>query len=369
MRAVGIILAGGRKTSMEALTNHRNNVAIPIGGAYRAIDFALTDFSLSGIKKVAVISQHNIRSLSDHISSSKWWDLGRKKSGLYLFTPDMLNADTLSFKGTADAIYQNIEFLKKSHEDYVVICSGEQIARMNFNKIIDYHEQKGSDLTIVCKKLEDQPVNDYGVMTLDADNRMIDFEEKPLQPESDIISLGVYVIGRELLINLLEEISKEGRHAFVQDVIIRYRHKLKIYGYFFNNYWKTVKDMNSFYQINMDFLDKDIRNTLLKNKGFVYTKAKDDAPVKYTAGCNVKNSILNGGDIISGTVENSIIFRKVIIEEGAIVKNSIIMESCLIERGAIVENAILDKEVRVTEGKTIIGKKNDPKVIRKKTTI
>ncbi|OOB77352.1 MAG: glucose-1-phosphate adenylyltransferase subunit GlgD, partial [Epulopiscium sp. Nuni2H_MBin001] len=278
MRAVGIILAGAKRSSMGVLTEHRNNSAMPVGGAYRTIDFALTNFSQSGVKKVAVISQHSTRSLADHISSSKWWNFGRKNSGIFLFTPDMVNADSFSFKGTADAIYQNIQFLKRSQEPYVIICPGEQVIRIDYNKVIKYHEEQGADITLVCKDMGNESVLDYGVAELDEENRLVGFEEKPLDPQSSTISLGIYVIERQLLIQLLEQLNKEGRHSIVTDIIMRYRKKLKIVGYMFDGYWQTLKNIETLFATNMDFLDPEKRSEIFSN-GYVYTKAKDDPPV------------------------------------------------------------------------------------------
>lgn len=369
MKALGIVLAGGKRGTLGVLTEQRNLSAMPVGGSYRAIDFALSNFSNSGIKKVAVISQHNTRSLMDHISSSKWWDFGRKKTGLFLFTPHMLNSETFNFKGTADSIYQNIDFLKKSNEPYVVIVSGEQIAHIDFNKIIKKHEERNADITIVCKDMGTYELQDYGVVGLDEDNKMIDFEEKPLDPQHSTASLGIYVIGRELLIHLLEELETEGRYSIVNDIIIRYRRKLKIYGYLFEGYWKTMKDVEEFYNINMDFLKSDVRNLFFKTYPYISTKAKDEPPAKFNENANISNSIISGGDIINGTVENSVLFRKVFIAEDAIVRNSIIMEGSTIGRGAIVENAILDKTVFVSEGQHIIGTSDRIIVLPKKSIV
>ena len=210
MRAIGIVLAGGKRTTLGVLTKQRNVAAMPIGGSYRSIDFALSNLSNSGIKKVAVISQYSARSLADHIGSSKWWDFGRKKTGLFLFTPNMASQDSFSFRGTADCIYQNIEFLKKSNEPYVVITSGEEIYKIDYEKVIKYHEQKGADITIIYKDMKTYEVQDYGVIGLDENDRMLEFEEKPIDPQNTTVSLGEYVIGRELLIRLLEELEADG---------------------------------------------------------------------------------------------------------------------------------------------------------------
>lgn len=369
MKAIGIILAGGKRNALGELTNKRNLAAMPVGGSYRAIDFAMSNLSNSGIKKVAIIGQHNTRSLSDHISSSKWWDFGRKKTGLFLLTPHMNSTETLDFKGTADAIYQNLEFLKKSNQPYVVIVSGEQIYKIDFNKVIKYHEEKESDITIVCKDMKHYDLQDYGVMGLNDQNKMIDFEEKPLDAQHTTASLGMYVIGRELLIHLLEELESEGRYSIVNDIIVRYRRKLRIYGYKFDGYWQTLKDIHSFYQVNMDFLNPEIRNMLFNTYPYIATKAKDEPPSKFNGNANIANSIISGGDIINGTVEKSVLFRRVFVGEDAVIRNSIIMEGCTIGRGAVIENAILDKQVYVSEGQRIIGSRNNIMVVQKRSIV
>lgn len=369
MKAVGIVLAGGKGNALGVLTEQRNVVAMPVGGSYRAIDFVLSNFSNSGIKKVAVISQHNTRSLADHISSSKWWDFGRKKTGLFLFTPHMINADTFDFKGTADAIYQNIDFLKKSNEPYVVIISGEQISKIDFNKIIKYHEEKGADITLVCKDMGTCDIRDYGVVGLDNDLRVVDFEEKPLEPQGTTASLGIYVISRELLIHLLDEVENEGRYSLVNDIIIRYRRKLKIYAYMFEGYWKTLKDIREFYNINMDFLKPEVRNIFFKTEPYITTKSKDEPPAKFNYNSNLINCIISGGDIINGTVENSVLFRKVFLGEDSVIRNSIVMEGATIGRGCIIENAILDKQVYISDGQHVVGKDNKILVLSKKSIV
>ena len=355
MKAIGIVLAGGKRNSLKGLTAYRNVAAMPIGGSYRAIDFALSNLSNSGIKKVAVISQYSTRSLTDHISSSKWWDFGRKKTGVFVLTPHMISSDSFSFKGTANAIYQNIDFLKKSNEPYVVITSGEQVTSIDYDKVIKYHEKKAADITIVCKSFELDELQDYGVVGLDESNKIIDFEEKPLDPQYNTASLGVYVIGRELLINLLEELEEEGRYSLVTDIIGRYRRKLSMYAYMFDGYWKTIKDVKEFYDANMDFLEDDVRKSIFNSEAPVYTKSKDEPPAKFSEACDISNSIISGGDIINGTVEHSVLFRKVFVGEDSIIRNSIIMEGCTIGRSVIIENEILDKQVSVSTGPKIKG--------------
>ncbi len=365
MNAIGIILAGGRYHALESLIEKRNVAAIPIGSCYRTVDFTLSNMSNSGIKKVAVIVQHNTRSLTDHLSSAKWWDLGRKKGGLFLFTPDMSSSTSFGFRGTGNAIYQNISFLKRSNEPYVIITGGEQINRIDYRELIAYHKEKGADVTIVSKKMTGEERKDYGVLELDEDNRMLNFEEKPFEPQHDTVSLGTYIISRDLLITLLEEMQTEGRNSIVNDILIRYRRKLKIYAYVFEGYWRSIRSMDDYYNVNMEFLQGDVRELFFKTEPYIYTKIKDEAPAKFNFGSKVTSSLLGGGVISNGTVDSSVLFRKVYVGDQAIIRNSIVMENTTIGRNCIIEYAIIDKNVVVSDNQVIVGTKDKLAIVSK----
>lgn len=366
MKAVGIILAGGNNERLGPLTMLRATSAMPIGGCYRAIDFPLSNMSNSGINKVAVITQYNSRSLHDHLSSAKWWDLGRKHGGLFIFTPYLSSDNSYWFRGTADSIYQNLSFLRRSNEQYVVITSGHTVYKMDYNKVIDDHIKTGADITVVSRNMkEDDDLKSYGVMCIDEDRRITDFEEKPLDPQGSTISLGTYIVSRSLLIKLLETVVPEGRYDFVRDILTKYRRKLKIYAYNFEGYWKAVNSVQSYFDLNMDFLKKEVRDVLTKKEPYIETKPKDEPPVKFNSGSLFKDSLVGNGSILNGLVEHSVLFRKVFTGENSTIVNSIIMEGCFIGKNCRVENAILDKEVILSDGKQIIGDKYNPVIIKK----
>jgi glucose-1-phosphate adenylyltransferase len=371
MKAIGVILAGGNsELRLGKLASTRAASAMPVGSCYRAIDFPLSNMSNSMINKVAVITQYNPRSLTDHLSSSKWWDFGRKQGGLYVFTPYISSENSFWFRGTADSIYQNISYLKRSNESYVVITSGDSLYKMDYRNIIDYHVQKKSDITVVCKKMVDKDLTKLGVMQLDQNDIIIDFEEKPIEPQSDIASLGIYIISRTLLISLLEKIVPEGRYDIAKDIITRYRRRLKIYAYRFNGYWSSVGGgIMDYYNANMDFLKKDIRDMFTKQYPYIFTKAKDEPPVKYNDGAEVNDTIIGGGSIINGCVYHSVLFRRVYIGENSVVKNSILMEGCYIGNNCTIENAIFDKQVVVSDGKHVYGSEGNPVVYKKGSSI
>ena len=272
MRAIGIILAGGNNNRMRELSNKRAIAAMPIGGSYRSIDFALSNMSNSHIQKVAVLTQYNSRSLNEHLSSSKWWDFGRKQGGLYVFTPTVTPDNGFWYQGTADAIYQNLSWLKNSHEPYVVIASGDGIYKMDYNKVLEYHIAKRADITVVCKDANDSDVERFGMIRMNEDCRIEDFEEKPMVSSYHTISTGIYVLRRRQLIELIEKCAQENRHDFVKDILIRYKNLKRIYGYKINSYWSNISTVESYYQTNMDFLKPEVfkkvfvgNNCVIKN--------------------------------------------------------------------------------------------------------
>ena len=372
MKAIGIILAGGNNDGrLGVLTDHRAAAALPVGSCYRAIDFTLSNMSSSGVGKVAALTQYNSRSLRDHLMSSKWWDFGRKQGGLFVFTPYTSPEGSTWFRGTADSIYQNMTFLKRSNEEYVVITSGDSIYKMDYKKVIKEHVAKGADITIVYQNMAGKDLTKFGVMEMDADGKLVGFEEKPEEPKSDAASLGIYVISRTLLINLLEQAIPEGKYDLVKDIIIRFIPTLKIYGYEYDGYWSAIgAGTAAYFATNMDFLDKEVRDHFVNEYPYIATKPKDEPPAKFNKGADVKDTIVGSGSIFDGKVEHCVVFRKVRVGVGAVVKNSILMEGVQIGEGAVVENAILDKEVVVSAGQKVIGASSEePAVIKKGTVI
>lgn len=343
MRAVGMILAGGNSYRMKELSNKRAIAAMPIAGSYRSIDFALSSMSNSNIKKVAVLTQYNSRSLNEHLNSSKWWDFGRKQGGLFVFPP-MVTADNgFWYRGTADAIHQNLDFLKNCHEPYVVIASGDGIYKLDFNKVLEYHIAKKADVTVVCK---DIPVSEdtsrFGVIKMNEDCRIEQFEEKPMAAASHTISCGIYVVRRRQLIEMIEKAGEEGRFDLVRDVLIRYKDVKRIYGYKMDSYWSNIASVESYYKTNMDFLKPEVRNYFFREYPDVCSKVDDLPPAKYNPGCEVKNSLVSSGSIINGHVENSVIFKNVFVGENCVIKNSIVLNDVYLGDNVHIENCIVE---------------------------
>lgn len=368
MRAIGIILAGGNSNRMGGLSAKRAVAAMPMAGSYRSIDFSLSNMSNSHIQKVAVFTQYNSHSLNEHLNSSKWWDFGRKQGGLYVFTPTITTTNSYWYKGTADALYQNINFLKDSHEPYVVIASGDGIYKLDYNKVLEDHISSGADITIVCKQIkpEEDDISRFGVVTLDADNRLTSFEEKPLVAQSDLANIGVYVIRRRQLIELLEACAKEGRSDFVKDIIIRYKDVKKIHGYVMDAFWRNISSVDSYYKTNMEFLKKDIRDYFFRTHPDVYSKVEDLPPAKYNRDAVVKNSLVASGCIINGTVENSVLFKKVYVGNNCVIRNSIILNDVHIGDGSVIENCIVESRDTLRANTEYIGEPDKIKVVVEK---
>ena len=367
MRALGIILAGGKNARLGILTSNRAVGAMPVAGSYRAIDFAISNMRNSGVKKVAVITQYNSRSLIEHLSSSKWWDFGRKHGGLFVFTPYQTSESSLWYRGTADAINQNIDFLKNSHEPYAVIIQGDGVVKIDFNQVLQHHIEKRADITIVCKSMpEGAELNRFGVVELNEDGRVVEFEEKPIEAVSRVVSTGMYIIRRRLLIELLEDIAHEGRHDFVADIIIRYRKQKKVYAYLLDGYWQSISDLPSYYKTNMDFLQKDIRDQFLREVPSIMSKVEDEPPAKFNEGSLVSNALCSNGCIINGEVANSLLFRKVFVGRGTIVKNSIVLDGTYIGEGCYIENAIIESHCNIKDGSVIKGTESQIEVVRER---
>ena len=365
MRAIGIILAGGNNNKMRELSNKRAIAAMPIAGSYRSIDFALSNMSNSHIQKVAVLTQYNARSLNEHLMSSKWWDFGRKQGGLYVFTPTVTADNSWWYRGTADAIYQNLSFLKNSHEPYVVIASGDGIYKLDYNKVLEYHISKRADVTVVCTDKYEDDVTRFGVLKMNADGRIEEFDEKPMISDSHTISTGIYVLRRRQLIEMIEKCAQEDRHDFVTDILIRYKNLKRIYGYKIDSYWNNISTVEAYYKTNMDFLKPDVRNYFFKQEPLIRTKIDDLPPAKYNPGAKVKNSLVASGCIINGTVENSVLFKKVFVGNNCVIKNSVILNDVYLGDNTHIENCVVESRDTIRANSCHIGEDGIKIVVEK----
>lgn len=367
MRAIGLILAGGSSSRMREMTIKRATAALPIAGGYRSIDFVLSSMSSSRINKVGVITQYNSKSLTQHLSSSKWWDFGRKQGGLFVFTPMQTHDNSYWYRGTADAIAQNIDFLKTSHEPYVIIASGDCVYKMDMNKLLEYHIEKNADITIVTKDLgtvEDS--SRFGVVTVDSEGRVTEFEEKPLMTSKTLVSTGIYVIRRRQLIEMIERADEEDAFDLVKDVFIRYKGIKKMYAYKLDSYWSNITTVESYFKTNMAFLNREVREFFFNQYPQVCSKIEDLPPAKYNVGSNVKNSLVSSGCIINGEVKDSILFKEVYIGNNCTIRNSIILNEVYIGDNTYIENCIVESHGTIRANSNYVGDKDNIKIIRER---
>ena len=287
----------------------------------------------------------------------------KKQGGLFVFTPTITADSSYWYRGTADSLYQNLQFLKSSHEPYVVIASGDGIYKLDYGKVLEYHIEKKADITMVVKKLEDRSeINRFGVVSMTEEGRVTEIDEKPLETNLSTVSTGIYIIRRRLLIELIEKAAEEDRHDFVRDILVRYKNLKKIYAYKLDTYWSNISTVNSYYKTNMDFLKKDVRNYFFKQYPDIYTKVEDLPPAKYNFGAEVRNSLVSSGCIVNGCVENSVLFKKIYIGNNSVVKNCIILNDVYIGDNSYLENCIVESGSTIKANSRYVGE-GDPIIV------
>ena len=340
---IAMLLAGGQGSRLGVLTSKVAKPAVAFGGKYRIIDFPLSNCINSGVDTVGVLTQYQPLRLNTHIGIGIPWDLDRNIGGVTVLPPYEKSTNSEWYTGTANAIYQNLDFLKKCHEPYVIIASGDGVYKLDYNKVLEFHIAKKADFTVVTADVTDKDdPSRFGVLRVDGEGRITDFEEKPINAETSTVSTGVYIVRRRMLIELIEKSMQEERYDFVKDILIRYKNVKKIYAYPMDSYWSNISSVDSYYNTNMDFLNKDIRDYFFRQYPDIYSKVEDLPPAKYNVGSNVKSSLVSSGCIINGTVENSILFKEVYIGNNCTIKNSIILNDVYIGDNTHIENCIVE---------------------------
>lgn len=354
---LAMILAGGQGDRLSILSEQRAKPAVVFGGQYRIIDFALSNCANSAITKVAVLTQYRPRSLVNHIGSGRPWGLDTLEGGVQILQPYLGRADMDWYQGTADAVYQNLYFIEESRAREVLILAGDHIYLTSYRNMIAYHRSQGADATVAVYAVPREEAHRFGVLDLDQNGRIIDFEEKPENPRSPWVSMGVYCFNKDVLVEQLQadaDLGDESRHDFGRDIIPRMYKTHRVFGYQYQGYWRDVGTVESYHQANMDLLapvpplnldDPDVR---LRTAGAI------QPPAKIGSNAKVVDSLISPGARIEGTVIRSVISPGVVIEAGAEVRDSVIQHRCVIRAGAVVDRSILDKEVTVGRN-AIIG--------------
>lgn len=353
-KILAVILAGGQGERLSLLSQKRAKPAVPFAGKYRIIDFALSNCVNSGITDVAVLTQYRPHSLHDHIGIGKPWDLDRQQGGVFLLQPYIGRGESEWYQGTADAVYQNLDFIMEARYDYVLVLAGDHIYRMDYGPMIAFHQQQNADVTMGAVVVPIEEGSRFGILETDTENRVTAFEEKPAQPRGTLGSMGIYVFSRETLVNVLidneeaEENSVNTRHDFGHDIIPAMLERgQRVYAYPFTGYWQDVGTIQSYWEAHMELLSERPVFDLYDPKWVVHTRSEERPPAQLHSSAQVHNSLISHGCIIKGTVEHSVLSPGVIVEEGAQVRDSIILFDTVIGAGSSVDRAILDKEVVV----------------------
>lgn len=350
---VAMVLAGGQGSRLQVLTQNLAKPAVPFGGKYRIIDFTLSNCVNSHIDTVGILTQYKPLVLNEYIGNGQPWGLDRKNGGVHILPPYVGPQQAEWYKGTANAIYQNMEFISRYHPEYVLVLSGDHIYSMDYREMIEYHRQRGADCTISVIDVPLSEASRFGILHTEKDSRINGFEEKPQLPKSTKASMGIYVFSWKVLREYLiqDEENQASKHDFGANIIPQMlKDGKRLFAFPFCGYWKDVGTIESLWQANMDFIDHE--NLLGQNqKGRkIYSRSRCLPPHYMSDEAEIKNSLVSEGCRISGRVEHSVIFPGVTIEKDAVIENSVVMPGTVIGAGAKISHAILGESVTVEKG-------------------
>ena len=351
-KCVAMLLAGGQGSRLYALTNNLAKPAVSFGGKYRIIDFPLSNCVNSGIDTVGVLTQYQPLVLNDYIGNGQPWDLDRSFGGVHILSPYQGKTSSDWYKGTANAIYQNLHFIKQFNPDYVLVLSGDHIYKMNYSKMLNYHILNQADCTIAAIKVPIEEASRFGILNTKENGEIYEFEEKPKKPKSTLASMGIYIFSASKLYKYLEEDSKNAQSSndFGKDILPTMLNSgEKMMAYQFEGYWKDVGTITSLFEANMDLLGDNPVFDVTDNNWKIQSRSPLAPPQYIGDGAKTGNSIIMSGCEVYGTVENSVLASDVKVEKGAVIKNSIVMSDVTIKEGAVVEYSIIDE-------RTVIGK-------------
>lgn len=353
---VAMLLAGGQGSRLYALTKNMAKPAVPYGAKYRIIDFPLSNCINSGIDTVGVLTQYQPLVLNDYIGNGQPWDLDKMHGGVHVLPPYETSLGASWYKGTANAIYQNMSFIERYNPEYVIVLGGDHIYKMDYSKMLDFHKANNADSTIAVLDVSLEEASRFGIMTTDAEGRIVDFTEKPKEPKSTLASMGIYVFTWEKLRKYLIENEEDTTASkdFGKNIIpAMLENGERLYAYNFDGYWKDVGTLDSLWEANMDILNPNIPLELYDPDWKIYSRNPIMPPQYIGEKAVVENSMIAEGCYVDGTVDFSIIFAGVTIEAGASVKDSIIMPGSVIKSGAVVEYAIVGEDCVIEKGATI----------------
>ncbi|AIM16002.1 glucose-1-phosphate adenylyltransferase [Bacillus sp. X1(2014)] len=355
-KCVAMLLAGGKGSRLNALTNDLAKPAVPFGGKYRIIDFTLSNCANSGIDTVGVLTQYQPLLLNSYIGIGSAWDLDRKDGGVTVLPPYSESTEVKWYTGTASAVYQNLNYLKQYQPDYVLILSGDHIYKMNYEKMLEYHIEKRADVTISLIEVPWAEASRFGIMNTNEEMRITEFEEKPSQPKNNLASMGIYIFNWNILKEYLEMDARnpDSSHDFGKDVIpLLLDENRKLYAYPFKGYWKDVGTVQSLWEANMDLLKEDCELDLFDHKWRIYSVNPNQPPQYISPNAIVKESLINEGCTIEGNIDRSVLFQGVTVGRESIVKESVIMPDAVIGENCFIEKAIVPSDVHIPDGTVI----------------
>ncbi|MFZ0445299.1 MAG: glucose-1-phosphate adenylyltransferase [Bacillus sp. (in: firmicutes)] len=358
-KCVAMLLAGGKGSRLHSLTKDLAKPAVPFGGKYRIIDFTLSNCTNSGINTVGVLTQYQPLVLNSYIGIGSAWDLDRLDGGVTVLPPYSASKEVKWYTGTASAVYQNINYLDNYNPEYVLILSGDHIYKMNYEVMLEYHIQKEADATISVIEVPWHEANRFGIMTTDKDMKITKFEEKPVEPTNNLASMGIYIFTWETLRDYLIQDASDSHstHDFGKDIIPQLLHDQKnLVAFPFKGYWKDVGTVKSLWEANMDLLDEKCELDLFDYDWRIYSVNPNQMPQYLSQDAEVKESLVNEGCTIEGTVKKSILFQGVTVKKGAMIKESVIMPDAVIGENVIIEKVIVPSSLNIPDN-TII--KND----------
>ena len=361
-KCVAMLLAGGQGSRLGVLTSKIAKPAVPYGGKYRIIDFPLSNCANSGIDTVGILTQYKPLELNDYVGSGKPWDLDRTSGGVHILPPYQGQQGGNWYKGTANAIYQNIEFIERYNPEYVLVLSGDHIYKMDYSKMIKAHEEAKAACTIAVLEVTMEEASRFGIMNTKEDGTIYEFEEKPKNPKSNLASMGIYVFTWQKLKKYLteDESNPSSSNDFGKDVIpsmLNSGELLKVY--LFNDYWKDVGTVNSLWEANLDLLNPKIDLNLADQNWRIYSRTTGMPPQYISDTANVENSLVTDGCEVEGRLDYSILFENVRVEKGASVEYSLVMPGAVIKKGAKVRYSIIAEDAVIGEN-AVIGE--DPAV-------
>lgn len=353
---IAMLLAGGQGSRLGVLTQKIAKPAVPYGGKYRIIDFPLSNCINSGIETVGVLTQYQPLELNDYIGSGKPWDLDRLSRGVHILPPYQRSDGAVWYKGTANAIYQNIPFIERYDPEYVLILSGDHIYKMDYSDMLAVHKEQNADCTIAVLEVSMEEASRFGIMNTNEDGSIYEFEEKPVHPKSNLASMGIYIFNWKVLKKYLEEdeANPNSSNDFGKNIIpTMLDDGMKMVTYRFSDYWKDVGTIDSLWEANMDLLNPKVELDLSDPKWRIYSR-NPSSPPQYTGeNAKIENSLITEGCNVCGTVDFSVLFDNVTVEEGAEIRDSLIMPGSIIRSGASVQYAIIAENVIVESGAKI----------------